>query len=107
MHTYVRTYTCTYGHYVHMDKSFLFPNLKIITILPFFHAVCIRLSYKHLVYSLASVIEIIYSPAFNVSMVIWSLPVAVAFFISRSFINTFIVLYSASIRHAGISTLEK
>ena len=37
----------------------------------------IRLSDKYLVYSVASVFEMISSPAFNVSMFIWSLPVAV------------------------------
>ena len=56
----------------------------MIIILAFFHTVSIRLSDKHLVYSLASVFETISSPAFNVSMFIWSLPVAVSFIISRS-----------------------
>ena len=69
-------------------RSFLFPFLKIITTLAFFHAVGIRLSDKHLVYSLASVFEMVFSPAFNVSMFIWSLPVAVPFFISRSTAST-------------------
>ena len=63
--------------------SFLFPFLKIIIILEFFHTVGIHLSDKHLVYSLASVFEMVSSPAFNISMFIWSLPVAVPFFISR------------------------
>ena len=44
----------------------------------------IRLSDKYLTYSLASVFEMVSSPAFNVSMFVWSLPVAVPFFISRS-----------------------
>ena len=49
----------------------------------------IRLSEKHLFYSLASVFEMVYYPAFNVSMfILWSLPVAVAFFISRSAAST-------------------
>ena len=48
----------------------------------------IRLSEKHLGYSLASVFEMVSSPAFNVSMFIWSLPVAVPFFISRSAAST-------------------
>ena len=48
----------------------------------------IRFSDKHLVYSLASVFDIISSPAFNVSMFIWSLPVAVSFFISRNAAST-------------------
>ena len=45
-------------------------------------------------YSLASVFEMVYFPAFNVSMFIWSLPVAVPFFISRS---------AAFTSHDGIS----
>ena len=44
----------------------------------------IHLSDKHLVYSLASVFEMVCSPAVNVSMFMWSLPVAVSFFKSRS-----------------------
>ena len=48
----------------------------------------IRLSDKHLVYSLAGVFEMVYSPAFNVSMLIWSLSIAVPFFISRSAAST-------------------
>ena len=52
-----------------------------------FHAVGIRFSNKHLVYNLASVFEMIFS-AFNVSMLIWSLPVVVPFFISRSATST-------------------
>ena len=36
---------------------------------------------KHLLYSLASVFEVVSSRAFNVSMFIWTLPVAVTFFI--------------------------
>ena len=48
---------------------------RIIVISAFFHAVGIRLSDKHLVYSLASVLEMVSSPVFNVSMFIWSLPV--------------------------------
>ena len=43
----------------------------------------IGISDKHLVCSLASVSEMVSSPAFNVSMLIWSLPVTVPFFISR------------------------
>ena len=57
-------------------RSFLFPFLNIIIVLAFFYAAGIRLSDKHLVYSLASVFEMVSSPAFNVSMFIWSLPVA-------------------------------
>ena len=49
---------------------------------------CIRNSDKHLVYSLACVFEMVSSPAFNVSMLIWSLPAAVPFFISRSAAST-------------------
>ena len=60
----------------------------------FFHTVGNHLSDKHLVYRIASVIETVPSPAFNVSMFIWSLPVAVPFFISRS---------AASTSHYGIS----
>ena len=45
----------------------------------------IRLSVKHLVYSLASVFEMLFSPAF---MFIRSLPVAVPFFISRNAAST-------------------
>ena len=62
--------------------------LKIITIVVFFHAVGIRLSDKHLLYSLASVFEMVSSPAFNDSIFILSLPVAVPFFISRSVAST-------------------
>ena len=69
-------------------RSFLFPFLKIITILAFFYTVGIRLSNNHLVYCLASVFEMVSSPAFNVSMFIWSLPVAVPFFISRRAAST-------------------
>ena len=58
---------------LYLLKSFLFPFLKVIT---FFHAVGIRLSDKHLVYSLASVFEIVYSPAFNVSLFIKIMVVA-------------------------------
>ena len=61
--------------------TFFYPSLKIITILAFFHAVGIRLSGKHLVYSLENVFERVSFPAFNVSMFIWLLPVAVPFFI--------------------------
>ena len=56
--------------------------------LAFFHAVGIRLSDKHLVYNLASVFEMVSSPASNVSIFILSLPVAVPFFISRSAAST-------------------
>ena len=42
-------------------RSFLFPFLKIIIILAFFHVVGIRISDKHVVYSLASVFEIVSS----------------------------------------------
>ena len=48
----------------------------------------IRLSDKHLVYSIASVFDMVYCPAFNVAMFIWSLPVAVPFLISRSATST-------------------
>ena len=58
-------------------RAFLFPFLNIITVLAFFHTVGICLSDTHLVYSLASVFEMVSSPTFNVSMFIWSLPVAV------------------------------
>ena len=56
-------------------RSSLFIFLKIIAIIAFFHAVGIRLSDKYLVYSLASVFEMVSSPTFNVSMFIWSLSV--------------------------------
>ena len=59
-----------------------------MAILVFFHAVCIRLSDKHSVYSLASIFEMVSSPAFNVSMFMWLLPVAIPFFISRSAVST-------------------
>ena len=59
-------------------RYFLFTFLKIIAILAYFHVLGIRLSDKHLVYSLASVFEMVFSPAFNVSMFVWSLPVAVS-----------------------------
>ena len=50
----------------------------------------IRLSDKHyiLVYSLASVFEMVSSLGFNVSMFIWSLSAAVPFYISRSAAST-------------------
>ena len=49
----------------------------------------IRHSDKHLVYSLASVFEIVSSLALNVSMfIIWSLPIAVPFFVSHSAAST-------------------
>ena len=54
----------------------------MITTLAFFRAVGIRLSDKHLEYSLASVLEMVSFHAFNVSMFIWSLPVTVPFFIT-------------------------
>ena len=53
-------------------KSFLFSFLKLITIIAFFHAKGIRLSDKHLVYSLASVFKMVFSPAFNVSIKVQS-----------------------------------
>ena len=62
-------------------RSFLFPFLKIITILTFFHVVGIRFSDKHLVYSLANVFEMVSSPALNISMFIWSLPVTFIIFL--------------------------
>ena len=46
----------------------------------------IRRSDKHLAYNLESVFEMVSSPALNVSMFIWSLPVAVP--ISRSAAST-------------------
>ena len=73
---------------LHFLRFFLFPFLKIITILPFVHAVGIRLTDKHFVYSVGSVFEMVSSPAFNVSLFIWSLPVAVPFFISHSATST-------------------
>ena len=51
------------------------------------NAVGIRLSDKHLVYSLAYIFEMI-SSALNVSMFIWSLPIVVPFFISHSASST-------------------
>ena len=62
--------------------------MKIVIVVAFFHAVTIRLSEKHLAYSLASVFEMVSSPAFNVSMFIWSLLVAVPFFMARSAAST-------------------
>ena len=65
--------------------SFLFAFLKIITILAFF----LSLSDKHLMYRLASAFDVISSPSFNVSMVVWSLPAAaVAVFITCSAAST-------------------
>ena len=52
-------------------RSFLFPFLKSI-----------RLSDNNLMYSLTSVFEVVSSPAFNISMFIWSLAVSVPFHIS-------------------------
>ena len=57
-------------------------------ILAFFHAVGIRFSDKHLSVQLSKLFEIVSSPAFNVSMFIWSLPVAVPSFLSRSAAST-------------------
>ena len=48
----------------------------------------VRISDKHLLYSLANVFEVVSSPAFNVSMFIWNLPVADQLFISRSAAST-------------------
>ena len=48
----------------------------------------ILLSDKHLVYCLASVSDMVSSPAFNLSMFIWSLLVAVPFFKSHSAAST-------------------
>ena len=48
----------------------------------------IRFSNNHLVYNLTSVIEMVYSPAFNVTMFTWSMPVAIPFFISRNAAST-------------------
>ena len=44
----------------------------------------VRLSDKHLIYSLASVFKMVSSPAFNISMFILSFTAAVPFFISHS-----------------------
>ena len=49
---------------------------------------CNCVNVRRLVYSLASVLEMISSPAFNVSMFMWLLPVAVLVFISRSATST-------------------
>ena len=54
---FVSTFVSTLYIGLYLLRSFLFPFLKIITILSFFHAVGIRLSDKHLEYSLASVFE--------------------------------------------------
>ena len=64
-------------------RSFLFPILKVVIILTFFHAVGTRLSDKHFVYTLASVFQMVLFSAFNVSMFIWSLPISVQLFLSR------------------------
>ena len=50
----------------------------------FIHAVCIRLSDKLLVYSVACVFEMVSTPAFNVSVFVWSFPDAVPIFICLS-----------------------
>ena len=54
----------------------------------FIYDLGIRLSDKHLVYNFASVFEIVSSLAVNVSMFIWSLPVAVPFFVYRNAAST-------------------
>ena len=59
----------------------------IITKLAFFHAVGIRLSDMDLVYSLASVLEVVSSHAFNVSMFM-VIACCCPFFISRSGAST-------------------
>ena len=64
-------------------RSFLFPILKVVIILTFFHAAGTRLSDKHFVYTLASVFQMVLFSAFNVSMFIWSLPISVQLFLSR------------------------
>ena len=56
----------------------------IITFLAFFHSVDTHLSDKHSVYSLANVFEMVFYPAFNIFIFMWSLPDAVAFFIFLS-----------------------
>ena len=48
----------------------------------------IRLSNKHLVYNLANFFDMVSSPIGNVSMCVWSLPVAVPLFIYRSAAST-------------------
>ena len=61
--------------------SFWLPILKIITIFAFFQVVGIRRSDMHFVYSLAKALAMVSSPAFNVSMLTWSFPVAFPFFV--------------------------
>ena len=61
--------------------SFWLLFLKIITIFAFFHVVGIRLSALQFVYSLAKALAMVFSPAFNVSMLTSSFPVAFPFFI--------------------------
>ena len=68
--------------------SFWLPFLKIITIFAFFQVVEIRLSDMHFVYSLAKALAMVSSPAFNVSMLIWSFPVAFPFYIFFSAAST-------------------
>ena len=48
----------------------------------------IRLSDMHFVYSLAKALAMVSSPAFNVSMLTWSFPVAFPFFIFFSLAST-------------------
>ena len=74
-------------------RFFFFPFLKTISILVFFHAVGIRLSDTYLVYSLANIFEMVFSLSFNVSMLIWSLPIAVPFFISCDAASTSLGVY--------------
>ena len=62
--------------------------MKILTILAFCHDVGIRLSDKHLVYSFARFFQMVFHPALNVSMFIWSLSVPVPIFISHSAAST-------------------
>ena len=68
----------------------------IITFLVFFHSVDTHLSDKHSVYSLANVFEMVFSPAFNIFIFMWSLPDAVAFFIFLSVDFTSPIVFSGT-----------
>ena len=68
--------------------SFWLPFLKFITIFAFFPVMGFRLTDMHFVYSLTKALAMVSSPAFKVSMLTWSFPVAFPFFIFFSAVST-------------------
>ena len=86
--------------------SFCLPFLKIITFFAFFQVVWIRLSNMHFVYSLAKALAMVSSPAFNVSMLIWLIPVAFPFYIFfRAASTSHVVIDGTSLGSVHIVTV--